>query len=329
VTYEDIVQGGPCPAVITRVWTATDNCGNTRTLTQTIVVGGGAGASTENGGEPPAGADMAVSLGEGAWFETPSWEEGRTPDAEAAVVVYGKILVDAPGARAATVLVDGGAALTIADGSLSALALDVAPGGAVELSGASAVLELGSFSLDGTLLVSGGAALISEEGHVGLSPGGFGEVIMDDSTWASALLIDVGIDGPGRMIVLGDGLIVTPLLRIGPWGEVQGEGVIQGTVFNGGDLVPDGLTVDGGFEQEDAGRLVLADRPLEVTGAARLAGGLRVDSVSMWADEEMIVLRAAALSGRFDDLELPDPPPAFRWAVVYMEDRVVLRLVGE
>nr|WP_086787124.1 autotransporter [Streptomyces caniscabiei] len=55
--------------------------------------------------------------------------------------------------------------------------------------------------------------------------------------------------------------------------SLSGRGTVRGAVTNAGVVVA-GLTVTGGYTQTAKGQLVLRERPLKVSGAVRLAGGL-------------------------------------------------------
>ncbi|MFH8414872.1 autotransporter-associated beta strand repeat-containing protein [Streptomyces collinus] len=73
-----------------------------------------------------------------------------------------------------------------------------------------------------------------------------------------------------------------PGLRVAT--TLTGKGTVSGTVTNDG-TVTTGLTVDGPYTQSPKGTLVLRDKPLTVTGPARLAGRLDVPADSRAARE--------------------------------------------
>jgi autotransporter-associated beta strand protein len=73
-----------------------------------------------------------------------------------------------------------------------------------------------------------------------------------------------------------------PGLRVAT--TLTGKGTVSGTVTNDG-TVTTGLTVDGPYTQSPKGTLVLRDKPLTVTGRARLAGHLDVPAAPHAARE--------------------------------------------
>ncbi|MFI9168252.1 autotransporter [Streptomyces lincolnensis] len=70
---------------------------------------------------------------------------------------------------------------------------------------------------------------------------------------------------------------------------LSGKGTVVGTVTNEG-VVAGGPTVSGDYTQRAEGQLVLADAPLKVTGAVRLAGALDVSAAGTDPAREITVL---------------------------------------
>ncbi|MFE9439974.1 autotransporter [Streptomyces sp. NPDC006602] len=73
---------------------------------------------------------------------------------------------------------------------------------------------------------------------------------------------------------------------------LTGKGTVKGAVTNEG-VVAGGLTVSGDYTQRAKGELVLRDRPLKVTGAVRLAGGLDLSAAGSRPAREITVLEHA------------------------------------
>ncbi|MFJ3616595.1 autotransporter-associated beta strand repeat-containing protein [Streptomyces iakyrus] len=92
-----------------------------------------------------------------------------------------------------------------------------------------------------------------------------------------------------------------PGLRVAT--TLTGKGTVSGTVANDG-TVTTGLTVDGPYTQSPKGTLVLRDRPLTVTGRARLAGHLDVPAAPHAAREITVLDNKgrAGTSGAFTGL---------------------------
>ncbi|MGW0707080.1 autotransporter [Streptomyces sp. NPDC002643] len=61
--------------------------------------------------------------------------------------------------------------------------------------------------------------------------------------------------------------------------SLSGKGTVRGSVTNAGVVVA-GVTVTGGYTQSQQGELVLRDKPLKVSGAVKLAGGLDYAALS-------------------------------------------------
>ncbi|GCB45059.1 autotransporter protein [Streptomyces sp. NL15-2K] len=76
---------------------------------------------------------------------------------------------------------------------------------------------------------------------------------------------------------------------------LTGEGTVKGAVTNEG-VVAGGLTVSGDYTQRAKGELVLRERPLKVTGAVRLAGGLDLSAAGTRPARKITVLDHAGRS---------------------------------
>ena len=109
--------------------------------------------------------------------------------------------------------------------------VDVDGSGTTLVSGGSLFV---GFAGEGTLMISGGAAVISTDGYVGYTDTGFGEVVVVDegSTWTNVESLEVGVEGTGHLTVATGGRVTAPQLTIGASGQVSGDGVLEGEVYN-------------------------------------------------------------------------------------------------
>jgi T5SS/PEP-CTERM-associated repeat protein len=204
--------------------------------------------------------------------------------------------------------------------------------GLVEVDGGSSLFTGGSlyvgFGGEGTLLVTNGGLVSSQDGYIGFLPGSFGEAVVSGagSTWSSLAGLEVGWQGVGRLTVTEGSLVISPTLNVGRLGELLGDGVVQADVTSGG-VVHSGLLVDGGFVQNVGGTLVATlGETLEVTGTVELAGTLSValPEQPIQVGDSWTILTAGSVVGRFDGITLPDLGDQLSLEVVYGADAVTV-----
>ena len=206
-------------------------------------------------------------------------------------------------------LVDGASA-TIAEHTYIGLAAGNL--GMVEVDGGSSLLTGGSlyvgFGGEGTLLVTGGGLVSSQDGAIGFLPGSYGDVHLSGagSMWSSLSGLQVGGDGVGRLTVVDGALVLSPIVTVGPLGDLAGNGVVQGAVTSTG-TVHGGLLIDGSYVQDGGTLAATLGETLEVTGPATLSGtlSLSLPEQPIQVGDSWTVLTADSVVGRFDSVQLP------------------------
>ncbi len=279
-----------------------------------FIVDRGAYEVQEDGG---GGEGVWIGPAGGSWNDPVNWESGTLPDSDTNVVLPVPVVIDAPGAVAASVTILGGGGLTITTGSLAAGTVVVESGGFLRLEDALATLEVS------VLEQQAGGAFEWITGTMSLSGG----------MWTSIDGVALGCAGLATLD-LGDGAVVTaPSLELCANGEIVGNATLT-TVFTNAGLVSPGLaggvgpavgivTVDGDYLQEPGGMLAIdmtdyttaaqADR-LDVTGTATLAGMLDVavaDPSMPEVMERAVVHAGTAVVGTFDVVMQTAPAGVF------------------
>lgn len=224
------------------------------------------------------------------------------------------------------------------------------------------------FSGRGELRVSSGARITSVGGFVGRNPGGDGLVIVSGSSsqWnAGAGVITLGqgpsgaAGGAGSVYANDSAVVSAQSVVVGSGGVLGGSaGAFQAPVVSAGVVSPGPhnpagargaaldpaaglLTLGADYDQAPAGTLrieiggatpfVQHDR-LVVQGAATLAGTLEValfDGYDPPAGAEFLILDASSLDGQFSTESLPPLDGGRAWQVIYGDDSVSLRVIGE
>ncbi|NIR40788.1 MAG: hypothetical protein GWN79_23935, partial [Actinobacteria bacterium] len=214
-----------------------------------------------NGDRPQVDARLVIDGG--SWFDDGNWVTGEQPGEDTDVVLDRHVLITQPGAVAATVTVDAGGHLHLANGTLQTALLTVHAGGVLQLDGVS-VLSVTALSLEagallawngglieiagGTLsladldllvgttgalsslsLIQGASAAITQDAVIGLGTGHLGLVEVDGG---SALLVGrttyVGLGGEGTLLVTNGGLATSLDAHLGLLPGSSGEAVVSG-----------------------------------------------------------------------------------------------------
>ncbi len=208
--------------------------------------------------------------------------------------------------------------------------------GQIEVDGGSSLFTGGSlyvgFGGEGTLLVSNGGLVSSQDGTLGFLPGSYGEAVVSGagSVWSTLVDLQVGGEGVGRLTVTEGSLVISPTLGVGRLGEVLGDGVVQSDVTSDG-VVHGGLLIDGGYVQTVGGTLaVRLGETLQVTGVADLSGTLSIElpEQPIEVGDSWTILTADAIAGGFDSIALPDLGAGASLEVSYGADSVTVTVRG-
>ncbi len=217
-------------------------------------------------------------------------------------------------------------------------------GGVIEISGlfeqAEPDLVVGGNGRECTLRLTGGAeAHIARDTIIGAGSGGFAVLEVVASTFTTGRSLLVGVGGSGA-VQLDDGTLGATRVLAGRNGAISGSGLIAADVTGGGVVSPgDGagtLLIEGDYRQNANGVVEINAAPagaglFEMTGQAHLAGRLVVRAGADFAPrpgDEIAIVSAARIKGRFDLLDLPDLPGDIRWVVMYRNGEVVLGVSG-
>ena len=189
----------------------------------------------------------------------------------------------------------------------------------------------------GTLNVLDGAAVISDNGFVGMpfNPVGESQVRGANSTWSNVGNLTVS----SKLTVAEGALVAADLIEIEAEAELNGDGTVQGELTNTGLLRPGDpigtLTIDGNLTHTGELMIELASAnisgfdALNVIGQAILAGTLTVvlaDAFAPQAGDSFTILTAGAISGTFSPIKLPNLPPPLIWHVIQDAQTVKLRI---
>ncbi len=171
--------------------------------------------------DPNGGDGVYIGPPGGSWFVASHWSGNAVPSPSTAVVIDGSVVIDAPGATAATIAITASGTLTID-----------AP---------NAALTVGTITSDGGLDLHAGSLTIADE-------------------LTSASTIEVGC-ADAFTITLDGALLTAPTLLLCPGGMLTGYGEVDAAVTNGGTIDPDGgdrtLRISGDFTQTATGSLLL------------------------------------------------------------------------
>jgi hypothetical protein len=223
-------------------------------------------------------------------------------------------------------------------------------GGVIEVEGgvytqADLDLLVGRGAYESTLrLTDGGEARITRDTLIGIDADGVGVIELSGGTLTTGRALMVGHGGEG-WLVLDGGAVNASEVHVGPQGSIVGTGVIASSVNSSGEVWPGvadvgGLLIDGSYGQMPNAALVIevvadgagaAPARLEVTGLAALSGTLVVladGPAPLRAGEELVIVTAGAVVGRFDRIETAGLRDGLRWIVRYREGEVVLRVLG-
>jgi T5SS/PEP-CTERM-associated repeat protein len=301
------------------------------------------GVSVEAGGVLSITGDSLLSA---AWLEL---EPG-------AVLAWDGGVIEIDGGTfttgAADLVVSGTTApsvLRLLDGASAVVPGDVIVGdgdgqvGTVELDGASALLVGGALTVghggDGALTIAGGSLVSDQLGLVGVLEGSRGTVVVTGagSTWTSAVHVDVGSAGDGRVTVEDGATVDAPTLLLGPYGVLRGDGVARASLEGDGLLRPLGvLTIDGDWTPGPGSALAVrlgagGHDGLQVTGEVELDGTLRIEPGGRGVPApgaSATVVTAASIADGFAAIDAPPLRAPSRYAVVTTPTTVEVRVVA-
>ncbi len=191
----------------------------------------------------------------------------------------------------------------------------------------------------GTLNVLDGAAVISDNGFVGMAfnPVGESQVRGANSTWSNVGNLTVW----SKLTVAEGALVAADLIEIEAEAELNGDGTVQGELTNAGLLRPGDpigtLTIDGNLTHTGVGELVIelasanisGFDTLHVIGQAKLPGTLTVvlaDAFAPQAGDSFTILTAGAIIAPFGPIKLPNLPSPLIWHVIQDAQTVKLRV---
>lgn len=195
---------------------------------------------------PPTSSEPGLFIGPpgGSWFVASNWAGGLVPQSRTAVIITGSVVVDGPGAMAASVEIKSGGVLTIAAGTLVSNSLLIRGGGQLQLDDADT-------HLTATTIVSERGALVNWNA---------GALSIVSGSWTSQAPIEFGCVGTASLALQG-AQIVAPRVNICTLGRLEGAGSVTGELHNDGVLSPGApigtLTVFGAFEQGPTGHLAI------------------------------------------------------------------------
>ncbi len=215
---------------------------------------------------------------------------------------------------------------------------DAGSTGTVTISGDGSQWDMDSLSVGdlghGTVNVTAGGHLDTENAVIGVAMGSIGEVTVDGvgSMWTNNGLIFVSSFGPGTgTLTVTNGGTVAALggLSVRLQGILRGDSQIIGNVSNIGSVDPGAsissigtLSIDGNYNQGATGNLRIemastasVDK-LAITGSAALAGTLDIDETIDFlpsAGDNYDILDAASVTGAFATIDLPTLPAGLMW----------------
>jgi T5SS/PEP-CTERM-associated repeat protein len=251
-------------------------------------------------------------------------------------------VVDGGVVSAGNAIVGAGSALPGATGTITVRG--AAPGGAGDVSVISVDHLAVGLTGTGFVNVEAGGALLTQSASIGglTTSTGTVEVRGSDnasgigSTWVNALDLNIGVVGPGTLIIANGGGVRSDSVRVGPAGAIRGDGTLlvpqsNRAVENGGviepGLSPGTLTIQGNYVQTAGGRLEIevAGKSggqfdvLNVTGNATLGGRLRLEFIDGFAPRQGDMIEFLDVGGMvansFANVELRNLEPDFQFEV--------------
>jgi T5SS/PEP-CTERM-associated repeat protein len=210
--------------------------------------------------------------------------------------------------------------------------------------------RIGSTYGEGLLEITNSGKLRSKDGSIGATVGminGTGTATLSGagSLWSLTgdLNIGLGLNGAGSLTLATSGTVdVGGLLKVGPTGEVQGDGNIIANVQNGGlvspGTSPGALNIHGDYTQTAGGKLLVElasassyDKLLAADNAV-LAGTLDVallDGFMPTVGNLFEVLHAdGGIFNTFANTTLPTLAPNLDWRIIYSNFAVLLQVIS-
>lgn len=279
-----------------------DLLGDARTQGDTV----DRGAAESN---PTAGNGVFIGKPGGSWFTPANWSGGNVPDATTDVVIGTAVVIDQPGASAASVTIDAGGTLTTQQ-SLTTESITVAVGATLALD-ASANVSTVDLTLNGSLAFDAGTLTI------------------DGGALTSAGAISFGCVGDATL-VLDDASISAPSVHICTNGTLTGDGSVVASVVSDGTIDPAGasrsLACTGSFVQSSTGTVhvdlasaafgAAHDLLTLETGPVTLGGTLAIalEAATAQPASFTVLVAPASSAGRFATVALPRAIGEFAFA---------------
>lgn len=206
------------------------------------------------------------------------------------------------------------------------------------------------FRGQGRMEVAAGGRTLSRFASIGRHAGSTGWVSVagEGSEWVDEQGVDVGAAGPGTssLFVGAGGAVRSAEVRVGRWGELGGDGLIQADVRNEGvhrpGPAPDesgamrfgAAVVVGAYEATPTGTLEMevgaaGQDALAVSGEAALGGVLRIvlePGFDPALGASWTLAAAGSISGWFDEVEVPGLAWPKRLVVERAGSRVEMRV---
>jgi len=169
--------------------------------------------------------------------------------------------------------------------------------GDFNLNGAGTLLVGTTFEIEGKATIHGGELIIN-----GLFNAG------------GTMNVNSVANSGGRATI--NGILTSPEVNVNGGGRLQGNGLIVGNVFNSGTVAPGTspatspgvLTISGSYTQRSSGTLEIEGGDfLSVSGPAALDGTLAYSGGGLKYGKQIAFLGAGSISGRFDEILMPNP----------------------
>jgi T5SS/PEP-CTERM-associated repeat protein len=195
-----------------------------------------------------------------------------------------------------------------------------------------------SLTANGTIRLTAGGDVFSQNGYIGSATGLSGVVTVDGvgSNWSSAANLYVGTSGAGTLEVTAGGVVQAFNVFVGTAGQLRGDSNVIANVQNGGllspGISPGTLILTGNFSQTASGDMLVElastasfDRLL-VSSTATLNGTLTIQLLDGFipnVGQSFTFLAADDVDGTFATEMLPSVPN-LAFDVIYNSQSVVL-----
>ena len=291
------------------------------------------GALESDGNGPPDDPGDYIGPKGGSWFVASHWASNSVPNASSNITISAPVLIDQPGAVANNIVIENGGEIFITTGSLATGDVIIESGAAITLADESASLVVANLTrIDGS-------ELDWQSGSIRLLAGG--------AFANGAVSMPIGCTGLAELVVEENAVFSAATITICADGTVSGSGTLGANVINEGTIEPGDpigiLRVEGSYSQAPTGvlRTELAgyvagesyDRLLLMGSAPPggvLAGTLDVvldpTFAPMMTGEHrvLVVSDGAGYDGAFNTAIVPSLSGAFEFNLVYAASHIRL-----